>query len=182
MSFYNKVLSLASKHKKVSKKISKITNLKGKSLIDIGGGSGLLSNYLLEYSKDITILEPSKEMLKKVDNKFKIINKSIQGIDLKKKYDSVICFDSMHHFSNNHENSRLEVKKGIDKMINLGKEVIIIEPNPRKLEGLWINFFENYLFRINSYFPSIEEYDSFLKSKNYTIEKWKNYLIIHIKT
>lgn len=181
MKFYNKILDFAKEHKKVAAKISKTIKLKNKSILDVGGGSGLLEYYLKEYTKKITILEPSKKMTDCIEDDFKIINETFQKYNSKEKFDIVIIYDSLHHIPEDSKNKREEIRKAINKMIDLTKEkVIIIEPNTNTLRGKWIKFQENTLMKLGTYFPTIEEYKEFLEGRNYSIEIWSKYLVIKI--
>lgn len=180
MSLYNTVLNFAGEHKKFVKKISQLTDLKNKSVLDVGAGSGLFAQYLSEYTSKITLLDPSKSMLDKVDFKCKKLISSLQNFKTKNKYDIVFCIDSLHHLTNGY-NGRTEIEKGIHKMISLSKEkVIIIDPNIHTLKGKWISIQENIFFRQNSTFYDGEDYTIALRKYKYKIEKWKSFYVVVI--
>lgn len=188
MHIYNKILDLSKMHKKIADKIIKISKSK-KSLADIGGGSGLLAYYLTSKFKNVTVIEPSIEMTNYIqDDKIKIINKSIQDLikqKKKEKYETVLCFDSLHHFSSGIEsdNLRSEIEKAIDELIKRAeKEVIIIEPSMRSLSGQWIKFEENYLLRLGCYFLYEEGFEEILEKYDYKLnyEYFNSFLIVHI--
>lgn len=179
LSFYNTILNLNQTHKKIATKIKDITICeKNSSLIDIGGGTGLLAYHLDNYFT-ITLLEPSVTMTKHISG-FKTIHKTLQKYS-PENFDSVVCFDTLHHLSNEYENKFEQIQKGISKMIEIAeKEVIIIEPNMNTLQGKWLQFVENTLLRIGSYFPQLHEYETILKGYTYRITYYKHFIIIHI--
>ncbi|MCH8520205.1 MAG: class I SAM-dependent methyltransferase [Nanoarchaeota archaeon] len=181
---FNKVLDFAKTHKKVASKIIEIKSVNSKSLLDVGGGSGVLVHYLEDKFEDITILEPSDEMTNHITNptNISIINSTIQDFSSELKYDTIVCFDSLHHFANGYENGFEEVKKGLLKMIeHANNEVIIIEPRINSFKGFSIKVQENWILRIGSYFMSIKEYEQVLEGYNYSIEKFREFYVIIIK-
>ena len=184
LSKYNKVLDFAKTHKKVANKIKELKSVKSKSLLDIGGGSGLLVHYLEDDFENITILEPSREMTSHVDSssRFEIINSTIQQWSSNLKYDTIVCFDSLHHFANGFEDGFKEVKDGILKMIeHANNEVIIVEPRMNSFKGFSIKMQENWILRIGSYFMSVKEYEEVLKDFNYSIKVFREFYIITIR-
>ena len=184
MSFYNLILSLGREHKKVAIKINEICKFKSnEKIIDIGAGSGLLAEYLPLEKNNITLLEPSKKMLEKTNKGYPKLNIKIQEINkINEKYDFVVCFDSLHHFSNGYENKKEQIILGINNMVSIAdKKIVIVEPNPKKLKTKWIIFIENFIFRIGSYFPKEEEYEELMEGKIFKLEKWKHYNIIIVE-
>jgi 2-polyprenyl-3-methyl-5-hydroxy-6-metoxy-1,4-benzoquinol methylase len=180
MDTYNTILNFAGEHKKFADKISKIVKLENKKVLDVGAGSGLFAKHLQDSTQDITLLEPSKSMLKKASNDFKKIQATLQDYSTKNKYDVVVCIDSLHHLTNGYK-GREEVSKGLHKMISLAKEkVIIIDPNIRTLKGKWIQIQENILFRQNSTFFEEEDYELALRKYKYKIQKWKSFFVVVI--
>lgn len=181
---YNKILNLAGTHKKVASKIIEISSLKkDDSIIDIGGGSGLLANHLHSKFSNITVLEPSVSMTNNITNSnFTIINSTIQEWKSHKKYDGIICFDSVHHFANGYQNGYEQVMFGIYKMIDHAKkEVIIIEPRTSTLQGSWIRFQENALGGIGSFFLNKKDYEEILRGYKYKIDKFKHFYLVVIR-
>lgn len=178
MSFYNNILRFSGLHKKVASLINELVNLDNKSILDVGGGSGLLAEYISRFSSDITILEPSKKFLDKGKD-FNKICKKIQDVkNFDVKYDVVVCFDSLHHFSNGEKDDLKSIKKGIENMVNLSlKKLVIIEPNPFTFRGAWIRFIENGIFRIGSRFLEKEEFET-LFPKNSILMKWSYFYVL----
>ena len=137
------------------------------ALIDIGGGSGLLTHYFNNL-KSITVLEPSKSMTKNIRDDTYIINSTIQDFNSKETFDIVLCFDSLHHFTESMKESfherKMHIKKCIHKMITFSnKDIIIIEPNIKTFKGWEIKFQENFLFRMKCTFLLKEDYDEILE-------------------
>ncbi len=182
MNSYNKVLDFAGEHKKYVEKISSLTELKNKTILDVGGGSGLVAHYLAEHNpKEITVLDPSQDMLDKIETNCTRVCSSFQDFISKKKYDIVVCIDSLHHLSEgfSKQEGREEVKKGLKKILTLAKErVIIIDPNIYTLKGKWIDIQENYLLRINAEFLVEKDYNELLKDYSFNLEKWRHYYVV----
>lgn len=182
MNSYNKVLDFAGEHKKFFEKISSLTKLKNKYILDVGGGSGLVAHYLAEHNpKEITVLDPSQDMLDKIETTCTRVCSSFQNFKSKKKYDIVICIDSLHHLSEgfSKQDGREEVKKGLNKILTLAKErVIIIDPNIYTLKGKWIDIQENHILRINAEFLVEKDYNEQLKDYSFNLEKWRHYYVV----
>lgn len=182
MNTYNFILNLAGEHKKVADKINTILKIeKNNDILDVGGGSGLLAFHLSRFTNNVDILEPSKDMNLKNCFNFKIYQENINDFQIQNKFDFVLCFDSLHHFSNSYENKEEQITKGIKKMSKIAKKkVIIIEPNLDKFRTKYLRFIENVIFRQGSYFLRKEEFEDFLENYNYKIEIWRKYIIIEI--
>jgi 2-polyprenyl-3-methyl-5-hydroxy-6-metoxy-1,4-benzoquinol methylase len=79
--------------------LSKI--LKGKSILEIGPGTGFITQ-ILEKKGAVTAIDTSKAMIntaKKLNKKTKFINKGIFEYSTKKKFDAVVTFRVLGHFS-----------------------------------------------------------------------------------
>ncbi len=169
LDLYNIVLNINQTHKAIAKKIIAKSHYKT-SLLDIGGGSGLLAHHLEKDFKEITILEPSKKMRKHIFN-HKIIPHKIEKITSINQ-DTVVLFDTLHHLEN--------PKQQLRRLIKLKpRELIIIEPNVKTLQGKWIQFLENTIFHLNTVFLKKEDFQNILK--NAEIEEYKSFLIIYVK-
>ncbi|MFP4401804.1 MAG: methyltransferase domain-containing protein [Candidatus Nanoarchaeia archaeon] len=183
LDFYNRVLDFAKTHKKIAEQIKELKHVNSKSLLDVGGGSGLLTHYLEDEFEKIIIVEPSKSMTNHITNSsVTIINSIIQNWKSKDKFDTVVCFDSLHHVANEYKDGFEEVKNAILKMIdNAENEVIIIEPRMNSLSGFWIKVQENWILKMGSYFMSKNEFRDVLEEYNYSIYEYKQFIIVHIK-
>jgi len=132
---------------------------KNMKLLDIGGGTGEISNYFVNDVKEISILDPSKEMLSKIDsNKIKRFCGSAEKIPFKNNsFDIIYCVDSLHHFTNSKDIKewRKVIRTSINEMsrvLNKKGTIIIIEFNPQKIGGKIIKFIENSLYNFGSSF------------------------------
>ena len=82
------------------KKIKKY--IKDKIILDVGSGSGGLINYYQKETKNISLIEPSKNLNQKLKKKFKnhkikiFINKSY----IKQKYETILYMDVIEHIKN----------------------------------------------------------------------------------
>lgn len=87
--------------------ILEITGLRvGERILDIAGGTGILTPLLLAYKpKELTLLDISEKMLEKAKQKFgeneniHFLNEDFYNLDEGPKYDYLICFDAFPHFT-----------------------------------------------------------------------------------
>lgn len=169
LDLYNFILDLNQTHKAIAQKIIAKSHYKT-SLLDIGGGSGLLAHHLEKEFKAITILEPSKKMRKHIFN-HNVIPHEIEKLTTINQ-DTVVMFDTLHHLKN--------PKQQLKRLLELNpKELIIIEPNTQTLQGKWIEFLETTIFHLNTQFLKKEDFEKILK--NPKIEEYKSFLIIYMK-
>lgn len=126
-------------------------------ILDIGGGSGTLANYLQINGHQVTILDPSLPMLKQAQKKnpfIRIVHASLKENLLINKVDVIICRDCFHHLSNQ--------KKCLSLMLNYLKEdgfILIHDFNQESLRIKLLFLFERCCFeKIKPIGPSeIEE-------------------------
>lgn len=169
LDLYNLILNLNQTHKAIANKIVEKSYYKT-SLLDVGGGSGLLAHHLEKDFENITILEPSKKMRKHIFN-HKIIPHKIEQLTTINQ-DTVVLFDTLHHLEN--------PKQQLRRLLKLNpKELIIIEPNVETLQGRWIQFLENTIFHLNTHFFKKEDFQNIFK--NAEIEEFKSFIIIYVK-
>lgn len=78
-----------------------INNFKIKDICDIGGGKGEFLSYL-EIDNDIKkiLIEPSDAILENTDSKIIKIKSKIEDIDNDKKFQFIMCINSLEHFKN----------------------------------------------------------------------------------
>ncbi len=96
MGYYDKIAEgynqlYEEEQKKKLELIKKKLHFKG-SILDIGAGTGLSAKYF----KNIILLDPSKEMLKKADGK-KVVAKAEKLPFRDKMFDAIISVTSLHH-------------------------------------------------------------------------------------
>ena len=86
---------------KILKKITNITNIKDKTILEVGPGTGNLSSFILkENPKKFFVVEKDHRLIsnlqKKFNNQIKIINEDILNIDEKKfSQDKLIVFGNL---------------------------------------------------------------------------------------
>ncbi len=105
---------------------------KAKLLVDIGGGSGLMTQRFLGAAQKILIVEPSEKMVERARKKgLDAIVGTAENTGLKKgSCDIIISVDAFHHFEN-HEKAIAEMHRILRK-----KGVIAIEEiNPNSIIG-----------------------------------------------
>jgi len=72
---------------------------KNKILLDLGSGTGLTINNLVDKFKKIIAVEKYKEFYKFIDNNIEIIESDIKEFDFNLTFDIVTLFGVMHYFS-----------------------------------------------------------------------------------
>jgi len=87
--------------KNICKKISKLTNIKNKTVIEIGAGTGLLTDFLiLQKPRNLILIEKDNDLFKLLSKKYKL-NKNISIFNLDalefmyEKYKSLIIISNM---------------------------------------------------------------------------------------
>lgn len=131
--------------------IIKNIDFTGKSILDIGAGTGNLALKMVNKSKSITLLEPSERMimitrgkLKKYDN-ITFINKSLENFKSKNRFDIIILSDVLHHI--NYKNLASKIQKFLKKRGN----IVIVEPLYLKpgifIKNIFYNNFKRYGFK-----------------------------------
>lgn len=130
------------KNKEIIKVIKDVNSL---DILDIGGGTGTLSDILINLGADVTILDPEKKMTniaKVKNNKVKIINGYSTNIDLKdNSFDLIIMRDSFHHIKD-----KEETLKECNRLLNNNGKILIYEFDRTHIVTKLICFFERSCF------------------------------------
>lgn len=109
------------------------------SIADIGGGTGIFAQRLLEEGHDVTIIDPSRGMTGvavKKDPRIAVMNKFAENTGCTaESFDAVCLIDSMHHFRN--------INSSIFEAVRILKPqglIFIKEFNPQsfKTKLLWL--------------------------------------------
>ena len=148
---YNFLMKLFGKAGATAKIIEKQSNINLNSkVLDVGGGTGLIANHLSAKVRKIFVLDPSKNMLAKINNPdIGKIQGSAEKIPFKKeKFDLVYCVDSFHHFTNGQPQKKWQniIHKCISELLRVLKKrgtLLIIDFDTSKFEGKIIKIFEN---------------------------------------
>jgi len=72
---------------------------KEKVLLDLGSGTGLIINNLVENFKKIIAVEKYKEFSKFIDKRIKVINRDLKEFNFNLNFDIVTIFGVMNYFS-----------------------------------------------------------------------------------
>ncbi len=142
-------------------------DLKGKKILEVGGGTGRLAQYLLKYSDEVWIMDPSLPMLykaKKANRELKLIHGYAEKQPFPDEFfDLIIAVDSLHHWDH-HE-------KGIQEVYRVLKSrgiFFIGEIHPKDKAGHFIVQMEKTLLMRSRFFmPS--ELLKILKENNFSI-------------
>lgn len=171
---YNPLVKPFLNYERFAKEIRDISKLdKSSKILDVGGGTGLTAEYLVDYAENLTVIDPSKEMMSRI--KSKNIDKVmgfIQDINYQdESFDVIYCVDSFHHFVNGHNKNNYEsvldtcIKQLLRVLKKHGK-IIIIDINKERFGGKFIKFLENQIMRWGSKFYSPKELtDLFMRYK-----------------
>jgi ubiquinone/menaquinone biosynthesis C-methylase UbiE len=176
--YYNLLAGLILNPRKYAIAIRKFSNLKVNSrVLDLGGGTGLIGEKIVSHVSSLTILDPSKEMLKQV--KGKEIKKTFgyaQKIPFDNhSFDMVYCCDSFHHFvngvsENEHNRSIDSCIKEMLRVLDKSGEIVIIEFDPNKPLGKVVIFYENKWKKWGSKFYTCSELKKLFESHNCEVE------------
>lgn len=98
------------------------------SILDLGGGSGRIAEYLLEKASRLFLIDVSMPMLKQVKNgDIYIINASADTLPFPNaSISAIVLVDSFHHMPNQHR-----VLQEIMRIKTPGGKIIIEEPDIR---------------------------------------------------
>lgn len=123
-------------------------------LLDLGGGTGELANYLPQ-NLEVTVADPSQAMLEKLKEKkfkIKVEYQQADGADLPfadNSFDYLTISDALHHFR--------DVKKALaesKRVLKPGGKIYILEFDPKTFFTKVIIFFEKIMGEpVNFYQP-----------------------------
>lgn len=77
---------------------------KGEYLLDVGAGSGYISNIAAKYFKQVVAIDISQAMLDRINNpKIEKVCMGIDDVDIwDGRFDAVVCFATLHHLPDHH--------------------------------------------------------------------------------
>ena len=141
-------------------------------ILDVGGGTGAVAIQLAPFVKEITVLDPSKNMLAKIKNptlKKKV--GSAQKIPFaNNSFDVVYVVDALHHFTNGHLKHKWEAQmnictKELLRVLKKNGQLLIVEFNPATFVGKCIAFLENKIIGFGSSFYSPSQINNFFSKE-----------------
>ncbi|WP_053955030.1 class I SAM-dependent methyltransferase [Inediibacterium massiliense] len=129
-------------------------------VVDIGGGTGRLAQYICESCKTVYVLDESEKMLSKVNQGKNLI--SIKGNALKAPFknnsiDTVILSDVFHHIK---EQKELVIE--IDRILKDRGKVVMLDFDRKHIKTRLLRVFEFILFG-RLFFKTKEEVRSLLE-------------------
>jgi ubiquinone/menaquinone biosynthesis C-methylase UbiE len=140
---------------RIPEKIITLSKLTGKeTVLDAGGGTGRVSQFLVGNADQIVVADQSYGMLQQARRKEKLWLTCSKTEDLplaKNTFDRVIMVDALHHVENQGKTT-LELWR----VVKPGGRIIIEEPNIRSL-GVKVIAFAERLFLMRSHFLSPEQ-------------------------
>lgn len=148
--FYERFIS-----PRVPEKIIELAKLKGKEfLLDAGGGTGRVAQFLADKVTKILVADQSYRMLHEAQAKQKLWEVCSETEDLplaNNTFDRIIMVDALHHVENKRKTS-LELWR----VLKQGGRIIIEEPNIRSFGVKMIAFAEKLSF-MRSHFSTPQE-------------------------
>ena len=141
--YYDKFMAIFKLYKLEEIKVA--ANLEGDEVVvDLGGGTGRLAQYISNSCRTVYVLDESDKMLLKVKHSENLI--SINGNALKtpfedKSIDTVIMSDVFHHIK---EQEELIVE--INRMLKHGGKIVILDFNKKHIKTRILRAFEFILF------------------------------------
>ncbi len=165
--FRVKLFEYLTNYRKCSKIMKKLGTFNSNKLVlEVGGGKGIFAKYFVNDVKKIVILDPSEKMLDIARKKgFETVQGMAQKIPFRKEsFDSVICMDSFHHFTNGFKRGDYDtaIDSSIKEMLRVLKrngKLMICEfdiSNPT-LMTKYVMRFENKVLKWGSLFHTPEE-------------------------
>lgn len=127
--------------------LESLGELKGKRILDLGGGTGTLADKLQRMGGDVTLIDPQKEMtaIAKAKNAYlTIYNETLEEVMQHNEvvpFDIVVIRDALHHISNQQEVIRQVALCLADEGI-----LVISEFNIRHIKTICIWCFETLCF------------------------------------
>lgn len=140
---YNKFIQIFNLNKMIE--IKAILELQGDEIIvDIGGGTGSLAEYLSTDCKAVYVIDESEGMLSLIKPNKKVIPILGDALDTKFKTSSadvVIVSDALHHI----ENQEKTIKE-IHRILKKDGKIIILDFEKRHIKTKLLRVFEYILF------------------------------------
>lgn len=127
--------------------LESLGELKGKRILDLGGGTGTLADKLQHMGGDVTLIDPQKEMtaIAKEKNAYlTIYNETLEEVLQHNKvapFDIVVIRDALHHISN-----QQEIIRQVALCLTEEGILVISEFNIRHIKAMCIWFFETLCF------------------------------------
>jgi 2-polyprenyl-3-methyl-5-hydroxy-6-metoxy-1,4-benzoquinol methylase len=109
----------------------------GARILDVGCGSGWLCEYFARFGYDVTGIDISPELIAMADDRlgkvpygadyekalrFRFLVHDIEAAALAETFDAIICYDSLHHFEDEHS-----VLQHLSEMLNYGGQLFVLE-------------------------------------------------------
>ena len=139
---------------------------KNKILLDLGSGTGLTINNLIDDFKEIIAVEKYREFSKFIDKRIKVIEADLKEFDFNLKFDIVTLFGVMNYFSFD------EARELYKKIFNSFAGIMIIKNQFGVNEDVVVDGFSQEL---NSYYFSeyrhIEKEIDLLKNIGFEIKE-----------
>lgn len=127
------------------KEIKDVLELRGNEIIlDIGGGTGRLAEYLSKSCQKVYVLDESKGMLSKIKENKKVV--PVLGNALETKFknssiDIVILSDVLHHIKN-----QTKLMKEISRVLKKNGKLVILDFEKNHIGIKLLRAFEHLLF------------------------------------
>lgn len=160
------------------KEIKDVLQLKGNEIIlDIGGGTGRLAEYLSKSCQKIYVLDESKGMLSKVKENQKVVPVLGNALDSKfesKSIDIVVLCDVLHHIKN-----QTRLIKEISRVLKMNGKLLILDFEKNHIRIKLLRAFEYLLFG-KLYFKTSQEVKDIIQEE-FTITQFvskKYYFLI----
>jgi len=109
----------------------------GARILDVGCGSGWLCEYFARFGYDVTGIDISPELIAMADERlskvpygsdhekdlaYRFLVHDIEDEALAETFDAVICYDSLHHFEDEHA-----VLRHLAAMLDYGGQLFVLE-------------------------------------------------------
>ena len=120
------------------------------TVLEVGGGTGLIASCFLGSARRIVVLDPSREMLRRVPEGIERVEGVAQKIPFPdRSFDLVLCVDSLHHFPNGHPDTKKAINQAVKEMLRVLKPkgtLIIIDFDTGRIGGKLFSVLEEIVW------------------------------------
>src|SRR3990167_7181795 len=142
---------------------------KNTSVLDLGGGTGRIAGLLIDYVREVTVLDSSSGMIEQCKRKNKkgvhcLVGDATSLPFAPESFDLVIMVDAFHHFQDK-EKVMIEVRQ----VLRPQGKVLLEEFHPRRLKGFLVMLLERF-FHTGSVFFEPEQLARYWQKAGFQVE------------
>lgn len=135
-------------------------------VLDIGGGTGRISQFLVGKVAEVIVLDPSEKMIEECKKHLGLTCQVGSGEQIScadESIDKIMLVDAFHHIAD-----QKKVLSEIRRVLKPDGLVVIEEFNPERMSGRLVVFFER-IFGLGSTFHSPEKLGRFFENSGFAV-------------